>query len=185
MESMRWLKQISDTGVRTKSKKTTIFRETNWFSKQILEGLLNLLGLKGLRRQHDFFDFNGVALRIDQVQVINAIATPAAEVNLGLLLADGRFVYHRLTQGIGHLEFPTGHAAEIAGIEGNVLITRIGPNLYGIAIGNGIIGSNAGMDKQSIRYGDAGLTDALVVNLRNLLLCERAVPDGDVVEGAV
>jgi len=43
MESMRWLKQISDTGVRTKSKKTTIFRETNWFSKQNLEDLLNLL----------------------------------------------------------------------------------------------------------------------------------------------
>ncbi len=40
------------------------------------------------------------------------------------------------------------------------------------------------MDEQSIGYGDAGLADALVVKLGNLILTQRPVPDGDVVEGA-
>ena len=56
-----------------------------------------------LRRQNDFFDLDGVPLRIDEVQEINAVATPGAEAYAGLLLVDGRFVYHRLPQGINSL----------------------------------------------------------------------------------
>ena len=67
-----------------------------------IRGLAGLV-CNGLRRQNDFFDLDGVPLRIDEVQVINAVATPGAEAYAGLLLVDRRFVYHRLPQGINSL----------------------------------------------------------------------------------
>jgi hypothetical protein len=63
--------------------------------------------LKGLRRQQDFLDFNGVALRIDEVQVVNAVAAPGAEADVGLLLVDGRFVDNRLPKGAISLACPS------------------------------------------------------------------------------
>ena len=59
-----------------------------------------------LRRQNDFFDLDGVPLRIDEVQVINAVATPGAEAYAGLLLVDGRFVDHHLPEGAISLACP-------------------------------------------------------------------------------
>jgi hypothetical protein len=63
--------------------------------------------LKGLRRQNDFFDLDGVALRIDEVQVVNAVAAPGAEADVGLLLVDGRFVDDSLPEGAISLACPS------------------------------------------------------------------------------
>ena len=81
-----------------------------------------------LRCEHNFLDLDGVALRIDEVQVINAIAAPVAEADVGLLLVDGRFIDNRLPEGVGNFVFPALHAAEVASIEGDGGVTRIGPN---------------------------------------------------------
>jgi hypothetical protein len=48
-----------------------------------------------------------VPLRIDEVQVVNAVAAPGAEADVGLLLVDGRFVDNRLPKGAISLACPS------------------------------------------------------------------------------
>jgi hypothetical protein len=70
-----------------------------------IRGLAGLV-CNGLRCQNDFFDLDGEALWVDKVQVINAVAAPGAEADVGLLLVDGCFVDNRLPEGAISLACP-------------------------------------------------------------------------------
>lgn len=89
------------------------------------------------RRQYNFLHLLNVILRINQVEEIEAVSSPVAHVqNLLLLvneagLASGRVDLHTLR--IADPDFPALHHRKISGIDGNILITRIGPYFQGVA----------------------------------------------------
>ena len=64
---------------------------------KLFEELIGLV-CNDLRRQHDFLYLGDVALRVDEVQKVKAIAAPGIHTQHLLLLADERGRIHLLPQ---------------------------------------------------------------------------------------
>ena len=119
--------------------------------------------------QHYLPNIYGIALRIDDVHEIQAVAGPCAEADVRRLLVDGR-LKHLLPQRIVDAQLVTIHRCKIAVIDGDVVVAWVGKNLDRIAVGNGIVTHNAHVDKQGIGYRNGFEADISVVEVGDFLL---------------
>ena len=114
--------------------------------------------------QHYFPNIDGIALRIDDVHEIQAIAGPCAEADVRRLLVDGG-LKHLLPQRIVDAQLVTNQRCKIAVIDGDVVVTRVGKDFDGIAVADGIVSHNAHVDKQGIGYRNGFEADIAVVEV--------------------
>lgn len=112
--------------------------------------------------QHNLPNIYSIALRVDDVYEIQAVAGPGAEADVRRLLVDGR-LKHLLPQRIVDAQLVTIQRCKIAVIDGDVVVTWVGKDLDGIAVADGIVPHNAHINKQGIGYRNGFEADIAVV----------------------
>ncbi len=147
--------------------------------------------------QDNLADIDGIALRIDDMHEIQAIAAPGAEAERIALLVDVGLEY-LLPERVLDAQLVAVHERKIAVIDGEGDAGRVGEYLDGIGIGRWRQLGNERVDDE--RIGNAGIGGNGIVNgymgcivngegagvegieFLHFFGCEGAVPNADVVE---